>query len=68
VDPDAAHLSNPDRRGQLAAIAPGISPAAAHRFLRQLYAARAEAKSTVNKQLLFESLLLRWAALTRTTR
>ncbi|MGD8274534.1 MAG: DNA polymerase III subunit delta' [Thiohalocapsa sp.] len=68
VDPDAAHLSNPDRRGQLAAIAPGISPAAAHRFLQQLYAARAEAKSTVNKQLLFESLLLRWAALTRTTR
>lgn len=65
ADPDAAHLSNPDQRRRLAGIAPGAGAAGGHHFLQQLYAARAEAQSTVNKQLLFESLLLRWAALTR---
>ncbi len=65
VDPDAAHLSSPDQRRRLMAIAPALIPADGHRFVQQLYAARAEVRSSVNKQLLFESLLLRWATLTR---
>jgi DNA polymerase-3 subunit delta' len=65
VDADAVHLINPDQRSRLAVIASGVSAAGGHRFLQQLYAARSEAQSSINKQLLFESLLLRWAALTR---
>ncbi|MBK1633144.1 DNA polymerase III subunit delta' [Thiohalocapsa halophila] len=65
MDPHAAHLINPDQRRRLAGIASGVGAAGGHRFLQQLYAARSEAQSSVNKQLLFESLLLRWAALTR---
>ncbi len=63
-DPDAPRLINPDQRRRLAAMAPGVGAAGGHRFLQQLYAARAEAASSVNQQLLFESLLLRWAMLT----
>ncbi|WP_295880744.1 DNA polymerase III subunit delta' [uncultured Thiohalocapsa sp.] len=65
VHPDASCLVNPDQRGRLAAMAPDLPAAGAHGFLQQVYAARAQAQSTVNKQLLFEALLLRWAALTR---
>ena len=65
MDPHAAYLINPDQRRRLAGIASGVGAAGGHRFLQQLYAARSEAQSSVNKQLLFESLLLRWAALTR---
>ncbi len=65
IDPDAVHLTNPDQRRLLATIASGLEPERAHRFLLRVYAARAEAKSTVNKQLLFEALLIRWAQLGR---
>jgi DNA polymerase-3 subunit delta' len=68
VSPDAAHLTNPDQRDALAAIAPGLEPRQTHRYLQRVYDARAEATSTVNKQLLFESLLLRWAHLSRSGR
>ena len=65
VDPGVKHLTNPDQRRALASIAPGLEPRQGHHYLRQIYAARAQATSTVNKQLLFESLLLRWAQLSR---
>jgi DNA polymerase-3 subunit delta' len=64
-DPNAPYVSNPDQRGALLGLAARMPADAAHRLLLQIYAAGAEANSTVNKQLLFESLLLRWAALTR---
>jgi DNA polymerase-3 subunit delta' len=64
TDPNAGYLVNPDQRGSLAQLAAGLSPQAAHRYLLQVYAARAEASSTVNKLLLFEALLLGWASLT----
>jgi DNA polymerase III subunit delta' len=64
LDADVKHLTNPDHRERLIAIAARVPPQSGHRYLQQVYAARAEAASTVNKQLLFEALLLRWAALT----
>ena len=68
ADAAAPHLTNPDQRRLLASIAPGLDPKQGHRYLQRVYAARAEATSTVNKQLLFEALLLRWAELSRAGR
>jgi DNA polymerase III gamma/tau subunit len=68
VDPDASHLTNPDQRELLATLAPRLEPKQGHRYLQNVYAARAEATSTVNRQLLFESLLLRWVRLSRPPR
>jgi DNA polymerase-3 subunit delta' len=65
ADPGAGHLSNPDQREPLLGLSRRLDQAECHRYLQRVYAARAEATSTVNKQLLFESLLLRWARLTR---
>lgn len=63
-DREVAYLNNPDLRAELATLAVRLHPAAAHRFLQQILKARALATSSINKQLLFESLLVRWAALT----
>jgi DNA polymerase-3 subunit delta' len=68
VDPVAVHLTNPDQRRLLTSIAPDLEPKQGHRYLQRVYAARAEARSTVNKQLLFEALLLGWAQLCRNGR
>jgi DNA polymerase-3 subunit delta' len=65
ADPHAPHLTNPDQRQPLAELSRRLRPEPGHRFLEQVLAARAQAGSTVNKQLLFEALLLRWAHLTR---
>jgi DNA polymerase-3 subunit delta' len=65
ADPDTGYLGNPDQRALLVGLSRRLEQAEGHRYLQQVYAARAEASSTVNKQLLFESLLLRWARLTR---
>jgi DNA polymerase III subunit delta' len=64
ADAEVKHLTNPDHRDRLRGLAARVPPQPGHRYLQQVYAARAEALSTVNKQLLFEALLLRWAALT----
>jgi DNA polymerase-3 subunit delta' len=65
VDRSVKHLANPDQRTVLTGIADALAPRSAHEYLLKVYAARAEASSTVNKQLLLESLLVRWASLTR---
>ena len=64
ADAEARHLSKPDQRAVLARLAQRVPPAPGHRYLQRIYAARAEAASTLNKQLLFEALLLNWAVLT----
>lgn len=62
-DRNAVYLNNPDRQAELSALAPRLAPAATHRYLQQILKARALATSPINKLLLFESLLVRWARL-----
>lgn len=63
ADPQASFLSNPDLREPLAALASRLPDEAVHAFLRQVMRARTLVDSPVNKQLLLESLSLRWAML-----
>ncbi|MBK5929546.1 hypothetical protein CCR82_03105 [Halochromatium salexigens] len=63
VDPTLTRLINPDARRALNALAERIEPAAGHRLLQRLLQARAIVEAPVNKQLLFEALLVRWAQL-----
>jgi DNA polymerase-3 subunit delta' len=63
--PETAYLCNPDQRGALTAMAATIDPRACHQYLQTIYQARALVEATINKQLLFESLLVRWAALAK---
>lgn len=49
----------------LAELAPGIDLAAAHRLLRRVFRASGLKDSTVNPQLLLESLLVEWSRLFR---
>lgn len=65
ADPHATHLTNPDQRQPLVELSRRLRAEPGHRFLQQVLSARAEAGTSVNKQLLFEALLLRWAHLTR---
>jgi len=69
VDPNASHLDHPDQRATLISLmtsqAGRLSPAAGQRFLQQVFAARAHAAATINKQLMFESLLVQWARIAR---
>jgi len=62
-DRHVGYLNNPDWRSELSVMAERLVPAATHRYLQQLLRARALATSSVNKLLLFESLLVRWARL-----
>ena len=66
-DRNAHYLNNPDLRAELAVLSGRLRPAAVHRLLQQIFKAKALATSTINKQLLFESLLVRWASLTTRT-
>ncbi|MBK1649095.1 DNA polymerase III subunit delta' [Rhabdochromatium marinum] len=63
-DPRTAYLSNPDLRETLQALAARVPPVRLHEFLRQMMRARTLVQSSVNKQLLLESLLIRWSLLT----
>ena len=63
ADPDVAHVGSPDKRRELQAFATAIEPGAGHRYFSRIIGARGLAEATVNKQLLFESLLVRWALL-----
>ncbi|MGD8207380.1 MAG: DNA polymerase III subunit delta' [Thiohalocapsa sp.] len=58
---DGAHLGSPDKRAELARLVSRTPPIAGHRFLQRLLQARAVASSTVNRQLLLESLAIGWA-------
>ena len=62
-DRNVGYLNNPDQRSELSAMAVRLAPAATHRYLQQVLRARALATSSINKLLLFESLLVRWARL-----
>ncbi|MFP4496552.1 MAG: DNA polymerase III subunit delta' C-terminal domain-containing protein, partial [Halochromatium sp.] len=61
--PSPARLINPDARPELDALAERIEPAAGHRLLQRLLQARTMIEAPINKQLLFEALLVRWARL-----
>ncbi|MFP4247702.1 MAG: DNA polymerase III subunit delta' C-terminal domain-containing protein [Halochromatium sp.] len=63
VAPSPARLINPDARPELSALAERIEPAAGHRLLQRLLQARTMIEAPINKQLLFEALLVRWARL-----
>lgn len=60
-DHGAAFLENPDKRDQLRALSDRVSPVAGHRYLQRVLRARAMGETPINKQLLFESLLVQWA-------
>lgn len=63
VAPQAAHIGSPDKRRELQALAAAVDPRAGHRYLSRILGARGLAEVTINKQLLYESLLVRWALL-----
>jgi DNA polymerase III subunit delta' len=54
-------LTNPDKSVTLRSLAEGLDSAAGHRYLRRVLAARESAGTTINRLLLYESLLVEWA-------
>lgn len=67
VASDPPWLDNPDRREALVALARGLDLEAGHRLLSRVLEARALAETTVNGQMLLESLLIDWMRLVRHT-
>jgi DNA polymerase-3 subunit delta' len=65
ADPQAAHLGNPDKRGEMQTVAAAIDPDAGHRYFTRILGARELGEASVNKQLMFEALLVRWALLAK---
>jgi len=65
VDPTHARIINLGARHALVALAAQLELAAAHRFLQVLLQARASIDAPLNRQILFEALLVRWAWLAR---
>ncbi len=63
IDPACPYLSNPDKRMDLRQLAPELDLAATHRYLQRVLQARARVESNINKQLLYESLLIDLARL-----
>lgn len=63
ADPSYKALTNRDLRPTLAEQARRMPPERGHRLLRRLLDARDSLSTSVNRQLLFESLLVRWARL-----
>ncbi|ESQ08810.1 MAG: hypothetical protein N838_21545 [Thiohalocapsa sp. PB-PSB1] len=60
---DCAYLNNPDRRTELTILALRLVPLDVHLYLQQVLKAKALSALPINKLLLFESLLVRWARL-----
>ena len=58
-------LTNPDKRAALQRLAGRLPARLLQEFLQQLLRARALVDTTVNPQLLLESLLIRWVRLAR---
>lgn len=54
-------LTNPHKANMLGTLATALDPAAGHRFLQHVLQARAYEGSSVNRVLLYESLLVEWA-------
>lgn len=61
--PSAPRLDNPDMRGPFTGLAARLDAARVHRYLRRVAEARALTETTVNPQLLLESLLIEWSRL-----
>jgi DNA polymerase-3 subunit delta' len=62
----APNLINADKASRLSLMASRVDVAGAHRFLRTVWEARSADTANLNLLLLYESLLVRWAQLTRT--
>lgn len=58
-------LTNPDKADNLRILAGSIDTVAAHRYLQQVLLVRANEGSSVNRLLLYESLLAEWARIAR---
>ncbi|NEX15395.1 MAG: DNA polymerase III subunit delta' [Halochromatium sp.] len=65
VDPTGARIINLGARDALAALVAQTELVAAHRLLQILLQARASIDAPLNRQILFEALLVRWACLAR---
>ncbi|MCF8016984.1 MAG: hypothetical protein K9L65_15095, partial [Chromatiaceae bacterium] len=65
VDPTGTRMINLGARRSVATLVERIGPAAGHRLLQMLLQARASIDAPVNKQILFEALLVRWARLAK---
>jgi len=61
----APRLINRDQLGELRNLARLLEPRAGHLYLMQLIEARADGYGSVNRLLLYESLLVRWARIFR---
>jgi len=61
----APRLINQDKLGELRNLARLLEPKAGHLYLTQLIEARADGYGSVNKLLLYESLLVQWARIFR---
>jgi len=61
----APRLINRDQLGELRDLARRLEPKAGHLYLMQLIEAGAEGYGSVNRLLLYESLLIRWARIFR---
>lgn len=61
ADPGSPRLVNLDRQACLKALVPRLAPAEGHRLLQRLLRARRLLDAPINKQLLFESVLVQWA-------
>lgn len=62
-DGGGRRLTNVDALPRLASLARRLDPAAGHRFLRRLLQTRGSIDAPINKQLMLEALLVRWALL-----
>lgn len=65
VDATGTRMINLGARRSIATLVERIEPAAGHRLLQMLLQARASIDAPVNKQILFEALLVRWARLAK---
>lgn len=61
----APRLINQDQLGELRNLAQLLEPRAGHLYLMQLIEARADGYGSVNRLLLYESLLVQWARIFR---
>lgn len=64
ADPAADHITHSDRRSDLVRLAASMSALRMHRFLQFVLQSLAQAGTSVNTRMLFESLLARWALVT----
>lgn len=58
-------LTNPDKADDLSSLAARLDLAAAHRYLQRVWDASADDLSNLNRLLVYESLLVAWAGVTR---